>query len=265
MNKIIFILLAVFLSCKTTPPNQNPHLISEKENFHLYLLIGQSNMAGRGKVSAEDTVGHKRVFMLNKENQWVRAKEPLHFDKPERIGTGLGLVFGKSMAEKDPDVTIGLIPCAVGGTAIEMWKPGGFYNSTGVHPYNDAIMRAQVALEAGTLKGVLWHQGESDSNPKLVSFYEKRLRELAQRIRTTLKSPEVPFIVGGLGEFYVGRNHSAGQINEILSRAPSYIDYCGFVSAVGLGHKGDSVHFSEEAYRELGSRYATKLVELSNK
>src|SRR5262245_32294917 len=81
----------------------------EPEKVHLYLLIGQSNMAGRGKVEAEDKKPHTRVLMLNKEDQWVPAVDPLHFDKGS-AGVGPGLTFGKTLAEADKEVTIGLIP-----------------------------------------------------------------------------------------------------------------------------------------------------------
>ena len=89
--------------------------------FHLYLLIGQSNMAGRGPVDAESKVAHPRVLMLNKNREWVSATDPLHFDKAV-AGVGPGLAFGKQMAEANPRVRIGLIPCAVGGTPISAWR-----------------------------------------------------------------------------------------------------------------------------------------------
>lgn len=85
------------------------------KDMELYLLIGQSNMAGRGKVDEESKQIHPRVFMLNKDGQWVPATDPLHFDKPS-AGVGPGLAFGKALAEAAPEVRIGLIPCAVGGT-----------------------------------------------------------------------------------------------------------------------------------------------------
>ena len=83
-----------------------------KENFHLFLLVGQSNMAGRGKVALADKKPHPRVLMLNKAGEWVPAADPLHFDKPGMVGVGLGKTFGTMVAEKNPGVTVGLIPSA---------------------------------------------------------------------------------------------------------------------------------------------------------
>jgi len=85
--------------------------------FCLYLLIGQSNMAGRGEVEPEDRVAHPRVLALDRENRWAPAVEPIHFDKPI-AGVGPGRAFGVAMAERDPSVRIGLIPCAAGGSPI---------------------------------------------------------------------------------------------------------------------------------------------------
>ena len=84
-----------------------------KEKFHLFLLVGQSNMAGRGTLEEQDKKPHARVLMLNKAGEWVPAVDPLHFDKPA-AGVGLGKTFATLIAEANPDVTIGLIPCAVG-------------------------------------------------------------------------------------------------------------------------------------------------------
>ena len=94
------------------------------ENMKLFLLIGQSNMAGRGLVEAQDTEINSHVLMLSKEGKWVPAVDPMHFDKPERIGTGLGKTFGLFVADAAPDAVIGLVPAAFGGSALDEWAPG---------------------------------------------------------------------------------------------------------------------------------------------
>src|SRR5579859_1025303 len=95
-----------------------------QNNLDLYLLIGQSNMAGRGPVEAQDKEVIPRVFMLNKEMAWVPAVDPLHFDKPAVAGVGLGRTFAKTMLRNNPSASIGLIPAAFGGTSLDEWKPG---------------------------------------------------------------------------------------------------------------------------------------------
>src|SRR5690606_11359758 len=134
------------VACGAEPPAVQ---IPDKEQFHIFLLVGQSNMAGRGKVSQEDRTPVPRVLMLNKENQWVPAVDPLHFDKSS-AGTGLGKTFGIEIAKDHPEVTVGLVPCAVGGSPISAWEPGAYDRATRTHPWDDALKRANVALEAGT-------------------------------------------------------------------------------------------------------------------
>ena len=145
----------------------------------LFLLIGQSNMAGRGTVTPADQVPDARVWMLDRKGTWTQAVDPMHFDKPV-AGVGLGRTFGLRVADAQPGKEIGLIPCAVGGSPIDSWKPGEFYKPTNSHPWDDAIKRVKAAMPAGTLKGILWHQGESDSNAKSAPTYEAKLHALVK-------------------------------------------------------------------------------------
>ena len=106
------------ISCQSAPETNLADTSSTAPPLHLYILMGQSNMAGRGTVEAIDSQPHPRVFALKSNNEWGPATEPLHWDKPERIGVGPGYAFGRAMAEQDPSVQIGLIPAAVGGSSI---------------------------------------------------------------------------------------------------------------------------------------------------
>jgi hypothetical protein len=231
--------------------------------MHLYLLIGQSNMAGRGRVAAEDKTPHPRVFVLNKADEWAPAVDPLHFDKPF-AGVGPGLAFGKAMAEAE--ARIGLIPCAAGGSPISVWRAGEYWGQTRSKPYDEAIRRTKLAMKSGELKGILWHQGESDSRPELAGKYADRLADLVARLRKDLGAPDVPFVVGGLGDFALTRKGeskpAAVAVQNALKAAPKRIPRCAFVDASGLQHKGDGGHFSAPAARELGRRYAKALLGL---
>ena len=226
-----------------------------KESFHLFLLVGQSNMAGRGTVEEQDRMPHPRVLMLNRTDAWVTAIDPLHFDKAA-AGVGLGKTFGRLYAESHPGVTVGLIPCAVGGSPIDAWKPGAFYEPTKSHPWDDAMRRAQFALKTGTLTGILWHQGESDSNEKLAPGYEAKLHDLIARMRKELCAPEVPFVVGQMGKFAEAPwNEGHAQVDKAHQDLPGKMKRTAFASADGLKHRGDKVHFDSPSYREFGRRY----------
>jgi hypothetical protein len=221
--------------------------------FHLYLLIGQSNMAGRGTVDAESKEVHPRVLMLNKNREWAPATDPLHFDKAV-AGVGPGLAFGKRMAEEKPKGRIGLIPCAVGGTPIGVWVPGKEDEATHTHPYDDILERARVAMQAGVLKGILWHQGESDLKN---GGYGKRLTELIERLRKDLSAPNVPFVASELSPLNPKNAEAVAAFNAVV-RGLTARDYA-CVSGAGLEHKGDKLHYDTASARILGQRYAEKM------
>ena len=234
------------------------------ERFHLFLLVGQSNMAGRGSVTPPDQAPHPRVLMLNQAGEWVPAVDPLHFDKPSMVGVGLGRTFGIALAEANPGVTIGLIPCAVGGSPIDAWRPGVLYQPTHSHPWDDAVRRAKSALRSGTLKGILWHQGESDSSVALAPTYEAKLHNLIARLRAELRAPEVPFVAGQLGRFAESPwDEFKVQVDQAHRDLPQKVPHTAFVSSEGLKHKGDKVHFDADSYREFGRRYAETYLKLA--
>lgn len=241
---------------------QSPALPA-KENLHLFLLVGQSNMAGRGVVTPADQVALPRVLMLDQSGAWVPAVDPLHFDKPAAVGVGLGRSFAHAVAEATPGVTIGLIPCAVGGSPIDAWQPGFYYQPTQSHPWDDAIRRAKLALAAGTLKGILWHQGESDANREQAPAHAAKLHQLIARLRAELAAPTVPFIAGQLGRFEGSPwNEFKLQVDQAHRDLPGKVSRTAFVSSDGLKDKGDKTHFSAEAYREFGRRYADAYLKL---
>lgn len=241
--------------------SQLPAADATARRYDLYLLIGQSNMAGRGPVDAESARTHPRVFAFGKAGAWEPAHDPLHFDKPE-AAVGPGLAFGLAMAEADPQALIGLIPCAVGGSAIAEWTPGGQEKWTRAHPYDDALRRARLALCDGTLKGILWHQGEADRGPEQRGLYAQRLTELVARLRQDLDAPEVPFLAGELAQLDDHSRNSTAAFNAILAGLAGTIPRFACVPADHLSDKGDRIHLDTASARELGRRYAAALIRM---
>lgn len=215
------------------------------ENMKLFLLIGQSNMAGRGVVGPADLVPHPRVFMLNRGLAWVPAVDPVHFDKPDIAGVGLASTFARTVAGADPAAVIGLIPAAFGGTSLDEWAPGGKL-------YTNAVDRARAAMARGKLVGILWHQGEADSAPELAATYVARFARMIKQLRADLGAEDVPVIVGETGRF----RPDGAAINAVLATVPASVPRCAFVSAEGLTDKGDHLHFDTPALYEFGRRYA---------
>lgn len=234
----------------------------EKEKFHLYLLIGQSNMAGRGVIAPEEQdKAPGRVLKFTKENAWAPATDPLHFDKPAIAGVGLGTSFGEAMAKAEPGATIGLVPCAFGGTPLERWLPAGDL-------YQGALARARAAAEKGTIKGILWHQGENDaSKQETAGSYLARLTEAIAGWRKDLEAPGLPFVAGKLGDFLAltdkeGQPNYWREINAQLETLPDKVPHTAVADSAGLKAKSDQVHFDTAALREFGRRYAAKMLAL---
>lgn len=229
---------------------------SPDPNFHLYNLIGQSNMAGRGGITSEyAAISHPRVKMLNEYNEWVIAKHPLHFDS-ENNGAGPGLAFAIKMAEANPNITIGLIPSAVGATPADSWQPGAFFSSKAVYPYDEALIRAKIAMRSGVMKGILYHQGEDDSSTGSAAWPAK-VKALVNNLRREFKDDKIPFI---LGELSYARATSY-TINNLLPTLVSEIPYSGFASAAGLTAY-DNTHFDAPSYSILGERFAVKMLKV---
>jgi hypothetical protein len=217
----------------------------------LFLLIGQSNMAGRGKVEPQDQVVNPKIFMLTKDLKWEPAKDPLHFDKPV-AGVGPGSEFAREILKQDPKTPIGLIPCAVGGTSLDQWKAGGPL-------YDAAVLRAKEAMKQGKLAGILWHQGEADSAPDKVASYADRFSTLITQLRQDLGDDKLPVVVGELGRFRA----ESKAFNDNLPTVVAKVPHCGLVTSEGLTDKGDKLHFDSASARQLGERYAAAFLKLS--
>ncbi|MCC7087316.1 MAG: sialate O-acetylesterase [Pirellulales bacterium] len=249
-------LLTIAICYGVTSSGKEPVSLPAKKTFHIYLLMGQSNMAGRGKVGDDnDKSLHPHVLVLNRENVWSPASDPLHFDKPT-AGVGPGLTFGLAMAENNPSITIGLVPCAVGDTPLSRWVKGGDL-------FQVALKRAKVAQQHGTLKGIIWHQGENDSADLILAkTYGDRLDAMITDLRRDLDSLDLPFVVGQLGEFISTEQLPYSNIvNKALTSLPERIAATACVESKGLKSQ-DLVHFDAASAREFGYHYAEAMQKL---
>ncbi|MES2240984.1 MAG: sialate O-acetylesterase [Bacteroidota bacterium] len=248
LNEVIIVLLLLALNFGFAQESK------PDANFEVYLLVGQSNMSGRGKVEAKDQEVQENILMLDKTNNWVAAKDPMHSDR-DYTGVGPGISFAKAMLEGQKKIKIGLIPCAWGGSPIKVWKPGAKYFNN--FPYDEAIARAKIAIEKGQLKGILWHQGESDNDASKSVVYLQKLKELVANLRKDLNAPNLPFVAGEIGRF-----NTEDYINKIVNTLPAEVANTAVVSSEGLTDKGDHLHFDSPSARELGKRYAVAMKKL---
>lgn len=236
--------------------------LPSKENFKIILLVGQSNMAGRGFVQDEDKIPIPRVYTLDKTGNWVPAVDPIHYDKPS-AGVCPGRSFAKEMVDADPNIAVGLVPAACGGSSIEHWRPGVHFNQTNSYPYDDAISRTKRALQDGTLEAILWRQGEADARVEKAKTYPEKLVVLFNNFREEFNAPNVPILVGEL--FPKTPNKGYDAIREAQIATVKTLDNIAFVSAEGTTLNPDNVHFDRASQIEQGKRFYKALKELKAK
>ena len=132
--------------------------------------------------------------------------------------------------------------------------------------YDDALKRAKLAAKAGVIKGVLWHQGEADTVKQGdAESYEARLARMFKDLRADLKQPELPIVVGQLGDFLSEtpeKNPHAETVRAALKHVPQAVPNVGFADSAGLNHKGDKLHFNAEGAKELGIRYSKAMQQI---
>ena len=229
-----------------------------RDKFKIYLLMGQSNKAGRDTRSLASQVDNPRVLALSTNDQWVVARDPIH-PKQGRTepGAGSGIPFALEMLKADTNITIGLVPCAVGGTSLNRWGKGADL-------YETAVRRARLAAQTGVIPSVLWHQGESDTTSrKNAETYEVRLIKMFQDLRNDLGQTNLPIVVGQLGNFLEPEKYPYAQtVRDSIKHIPVDLPDVGYADSAGLGDKGDKLHFSADAANELGRRYARAMHKL---
>ena len=226
---------------------------------HSILLLGQSNMGGRGFASEVEKIDNPRLYVL-RNGRWRKMYIPVN---PDRVTSGINL--SESFANQyaiDHNVDVGIIPCADGGSSLSQWMPGALL-------FDHACYQAELASRTSTIAAVLWHQGESDCDEKNEPLYKERLTTIINALRDKLNLHDVPFIIGGLGDFLLDFSpHYATHskiVNGILESMADDEKRIGFVPATGLGGNPDNMHFSAPALREFGMRYYTEFCRLENK
>jgi len=264
IRSIIFLVIAFSASCshKTAAERTTyfPKRIEtmtnsvSKENVWVFIMAGQSNMAGRGIVEPEDTVSDKRILSINEDGQIIIAKEPLHFYEPERTGLDCGLSFAKTLITKIPNnVSILIIPTAVGGSSIRQWLGDSTYRN--VKLFSNFVDKVEIAKQNGIIKGILWHQGESDANEKDIPLHKQRLSLLFSKFRAAVGNNELPVLLGELGSFSENPVNFS-LINKAIHEYAAGDKNSRVISTKELKDKGDHLHFNSKGQREMGKRFA---------
>lgn len=254
---------------------------SQDANFQIYLSFGQSNMEGAAKIEPKDTVNVDNRFQVleavncpeigREMGKWYTAKPPLC-----RCKTGLTLTdyFGRTMVESLPKkVKVGIINVAVGGCKIELfdkdkyenymttapdWMKGMVKEYDG-NPYGRLVEMAKIAQKSGVIKGILMHQGESNTGDtlwtkKVKIVYDNLMKDL------NLDPKKVPLLAGEVVN--ADQGGVCASMNEIIATLPQTISNSYVISSKGCTDGPDNLHFDAAGYRELGERYAEKMLSL---
>lgn len=219
-----------------------------------FLLAGQSNMAGRGDLTAENAVAAPDCLML-RMGRWQAMSEPVNVDRgvlegcSPRSGACLAASFAAAFPKEGRKV--GLIPCADGGTTIAQWQPGEVL-------FDHAVFQAELAGRTSRLAAILWHQGESDClEPAQLEAYPDQFLRTMEGFRARLG--EIPILVGELGYPENGFTGTPAELlqafNRRLPALAARVPGCRVVSARGLTCRGDGLHFDTPSLRTFGLRY----------
>lgn len=235
--------------------------LAKTEEIMSFLMIGQSNMAGRGDFGEVATIDNRSCLML-RMGRWQRMSEPIN---PDRAVFGATFHSGVNLAASFADrcahhfnCKIGLIPCADGGTSVSQWQPGEIL-------FDHAVMMAKLAMRTSKLAGILWHQGESDCNGEKFPYYKDSLIRMITQLRKELGAEDLPFVFGEISENISSSwkvNDYPQKMNLIFKEIEKELPNCRLVSSKGLTLKADGLHFDSQALREFGNRYFDAYVDL---
>ena len=253
-------------------------------NFHIYLAFGQSNMEGQGDIGQQDKSVDERFQLLwsadagscnqnASKGKWIKAVPPLAHCQGAKLGPAD--YFGRTMVEKtDPQIKVGIISVAVAGCSIKLFDKDNYksyvssqqgqswmiqrINTYGGNPYGRLIEMAKKAQEDGVIKGIIFHQGETDAGdgnwpPAVKKVYDNIIKDLGL-------DSDIPFLAGE-----VLRSGVSSGANNNIAKLPQQSKNFYVVSSEGFNQAlgdGQNVHFTSQEYRDFGKRYAEKMIEV---
>lgn len=258
----------------------NMNAFSQDPNFYIFLCFGQSNMEGHARIEPQDTTVNARFEVMETVicpdlgrtmGHWYTAVPPLC-----RCRTGLTPAdyFGRTLVDNLPkNIQVGVIDVAIGGCKIELFDkdhyqsyvataPGwmkGMIKEYDGNPYSRLVEMAKLAQKDGVIKGILLHQGESNTGDKewpskVKGVYNNLIKDL------NLDPKSVPLLAGELVS--KGEGGACASMNSIIATLPEVIPNSYVISSEGCPAIKDHLHFTAEGYRMLGKRYGEKMLSL---
>ncbi len=222
-----------------------------------FLMIGQSNMAGRGIIGTVPPIDPRGMLFMLRNGRWQPMTEPINPDRRIYVSSEKELRSGVCLAasfadeyEKCYHRRIGLIPCADGGTNILQWQPGEVL-------FDHAVMQTRLAQRSSRVCGILWHQGESECRDmeNVRAYPERFFRMLDTMLSELALDADIPVVIGELCEDRADRWPLVREMNETLRRVAASRPNIAIASCAGFTLSPDTIHFSAASYREFGRRY----------
>ena len=258
----------------------NIKAFSQDPDFYIFLCFGQSNMEGNASIQPQDTTVDDRFQVLETvdcpnlgriKGNWYTAVPPLC-----RCHTGLTPAdyFGRTMIANLPkNIRVGVVNVSVAGCKIELFNNDSFqtYTATvaswmtniiteyGGNPYDRLVGMAKLAQKNGVIKGILLHQGESNTNDtiwpsKVKRIYDNLINDLH------LDPGAVPLLAGEVVN--ADQGGVCASMNSIIDKLPQTVPNSYVISSSGCTDSQDNLHFNAEGYRKLGKRYAIKMLSI---
>lgn len=243
---------------KTEYPSKMP----SKEHVWVFILAGQSNMAGRAFVEPNDTLSNHRILSINSKSEIILAKEPLHFYEPRMSGLDCGKAFSIEILKHIPDsISVFLIPTALGGSAIDKWVNDSIHRN--VKLLSNFKDKVELAKTYGTIKAILWHQGESDAKPLLIANYKNKLQMLFKEFRSIIENQNLIILTGNIGLF---KEHDSAKknINQQINAYAFNDPNTYLINTKNFKSVGDNLHFNSKSQRKMGKRFAKKYLKITN-
>lgn len=222
-----------------------------------FLMIGQSNMSGRGFLGEVSPIENRDCLML-RMGRWQIMGEPINPDRGPAAEFAPGVCLAASFADEYQKATgrkTGLIPCADGGTKISQWQPGEVL-------FDHAVFQTRLAARNAEIKGILWHQGESDCYAGLLDKYVDGFKTMICEMRRQIGNDTLPVLIGELSRDIPKTERwkditaeNIEYMHENFAQIVREVPHCALVSSAELTLNPDGIHFNAPSLREFGKRY----------
>lgn len=235
-------------------------------NLQLFLLVGQSNMSGRGILENATVEASSNVWTFGNDNVWRPAEHPIDDSLNQldsvsndelKPGVGLGITFANAVA-KAGQTGVGLVPCAMGGSSMVEWLPNPAAVRDPNTLFGNCLSRTRLAMQQGRVSGILVHQGETDARSLVTAeYWDLLFANVIQAFRNAFENPSLPIVFAQIGDLSDERRERRPFWERVQrSQERSSLRCSSIVQTMDLSLMDDKLHLTSTAEEELGLRFA---------